>query len=71
MNKTVYLKTYSGYELLYANEEKKVFQFLRYWASFRPLSEIQVRYLNSMDGVTVEYTGNAFTYVDSRKKGKA
>jgi hypothetical protein len=60
--------TVSGkYVLLYAGPREKVKGFMKFWALYRPLSQIQVRYLNTMQGVTIEYSGEAIGYVKSRR----
>ena len=66
-NLSVYLQTVNSYELLYAGAETKVNDFMRFWALYRPASNVQIRYLNTMDGVTVMYSGEAGSYVKSRR----
>lgn len=67
-NLTVYLQAKVGYELLYAGPETKVNDFMRFWSLYRPLSPIQIRYLDTMDGVTILYQGEAGSYIKSRRK---
>ena len=66
-NLSIYLQTVNSYELLYAGPETKVNDFMRFWALYRPASQIQIRYLNTMDGVTTLFQGEAGSYVKSRR----
>jgi hypothetical protein len=52
--------------LLYAGPEKKANEFMKMWVMYRPLVQISVVQINTMDGDTVLFQGQASSYVNSR-----
>lgn len=59
---TVHLQSIDGFIPIFGGEDKAIKEFMAFWSYFRPLSIIAIRYLNTMEGITVAYQGEARGY---------